>query len=221
MSDEEEIKMKAIFEELNKKRKGYQPLYGFPESKPGAQYFDARTNCVLDYCGKDKSYLVLGSNLGYTVFGIVRSGGKAVGVEGSKALVDYCNDKLKVYYRCDESNPIFIFSEVFKFFESNKREFDCIIAFMLLHNLLKSHSLKETLTLVDKMADKTNCLIVQSRHKPWCRDGKKFNEEAVQISFPDVPKYIVEHTKFNSYEIIADGKNPKIAIGLPLWALRK
>lgn len=212
MSDEE-TKMNVIFEELNKKRKGYQPLYGFPESKPGIQFFDARTNCVLDYFGKDKSYLVLGSNLGYTVFGIVRAGGKAVGVEGSKALVDYC-DKLKVHHKCDESNPIFIHSEIFKWFETNEKKFDCIISFMVLHNLLKSHTLQEVLTLVDKMADKTDCLIVQSRHVQWCRDG-------VEMTYSDVPKYIVEHTKFTSYEIITDGKNPKIAIGLPLWAFRK
>jgi len=43
----------------------------------------------------------------------------------------------------------------------------------------------------------------------------------VQMNFLDIPKYIVEHTKFASYETIADGRNPKIAIGLPLWALRK
>jgi len=219
--DNKEARMEAIFEELNKKRKGYQPLYGFPESKPGAQFFDARTNCVLDYCGRDKSYLVLGSNLGYTVFGIVRAGGKAIGVEGSKPLVDYCNDKLKVYYECDESNPIFIFSDVFDYFKNNYQKFDCIIAFMLLHNILKNHTLKETLGLVDKMADRTDCLIVQSRHKQWCRDGKRFNEEIVCMKFQDVPKYIVEHTKFTNYEVIADGKNPKIAIGLPLWAFRR
>jgi len=211
MNDEE---MKVIFEELNKKRKGYQPLYGFPESKRGAEYFDARTNCVLDYCGKDKSYLVLGSNLGYTAFGIVRAGGKAKGVEGNKGLVDYCNDKLKVYYKCDKSNPIFIHSEIFKWFETNEEKFDCVISFMVLHNLLKSHTMQQILELVNNMADKTDCLIVQSRHKQWCRDG--FN-----ISFPDVPKFIVEHTKFTSYEIITDGKNPKIAIGLPLWAFKK
>ena len=212
--DEETERINKAYEMIVSQRKGYQPIYGFPENKVGAEkFFERRVQIILDYCGRDKSYLVLGCNLGYTAFGIVRAGGRAVGVDGDRGAIDFCNYPLKVHYRCEESNPIFVTSDVFKFFDTNEQSFDCITALMLLHNVLKNHTMQQTLELVNKMADKTDCLIVQSRHVQWCRDG-------FDMIYTDVPRFIVEHTKFNSYEIITDGKNPRIAIGLPLWAFK-
>ena len=85
---------------------------------------------------------------------------------------------------------------------------------MLLHNILKQYTLVDVLKIVDSAAAVSPMLVMQSRHKQWCRDG-------VDITFEEVPQYIVDHSDYQSYEVIANGKNPRLALGLPIWVFKR
>jgi len=211
LTDEER---QTIHAQLAKRRTGYQPIPGFPESKPGGeQPFKDRCDIITNAIGIDKSYLILGSNLGYNALTIFKGGGRVVGVEQEKKYVDYCNNTLKPYFDCTVDNPKFICSDVFDYMNSTTDRFDCVLSLMLVHNVLKFEKMETVLELIDMMADKADCMIMQTRHPQWNLYGHNFK-------FNDIPNFIMDNTKFNNWKQIADGKNPLIALRIPLWEFK-
>jgi SAM-dependent methyltransferase len=184
----------------------YQPVIGFENFglKGVDEYihFSTRTDIITNYIGKDKSYLILGCNLGYTAFKTVQDGGSVIGVDLEEHLINFCNDTLKIYYGYNEHNPKFICADAFDYMENCVEKFDCVVALMLFHNILKSHSNEELIQLINIIADKSPCMIMQTRHQP-------------------TPGFITTNTHFTQHEKIADGREPIIALRFPLWAFRR
>jgi hypothetical protein len=73
---------------------------------------------------------------------------------------------------------------------------------MLFHNILKFYDNTDLIRLINTIADKSPCMIMQTRHQP-------------------TPGFIIENTNFTKYEKIADGCDPVIALRFPLWAFRR
>jgi len=204
---------------LEKRTRSYQPMPGFPNfTGRSLEMFKRRSDCILNYCGKNTSYLFCGCNAGYSCFEAVDAGAsKVVGMDGSGKCIEQAK-MVAIARGYSTERPQFILQDVFKFFNENTEKFDWVIMLMLLHNVLKSHTLKETIALMEKSAEFANKgLIVTSRYKQWCRDG-------VHLAFPDVPQYIVDNSSFTRYELVPiplKGNKPDIAFGIPIWAFYK
>jgi len=201
---------------LTKARKTYQPIEGFPDStrRPIAPFY-RRIKSIADYCGHNDSYVLGGSANGYSCFELAKLGAQVIGVEGNRTNIQI-SEATAVYFDYPPTNPRFILGNFPRWVYETTEKSDWMIMLMLLHNILKNTTLKETCRMIDKIPEiASKGFIVSSRWIQWCRDG-------VHMEYKDVPDYIVANTNYNRWEFVPcpmkGNNNPDIAFGLPIWA---
>ena len=124
---------------LERLRKTYQPVKGFehkidPERIKG---FERILDTIVSHCGdvSGKTFLDIGSNLGYFCFNLTEMGARTTGIELDARRTEVCKC-VSARDGFDPSNPRFINGNCIELVLNDDETFDYIILLNVFHHIL-------------------------------------------------------------------------------------
>jgi len=185
-----------ILKIINKKKRFYQPVRGFPQCTNRAiEKFTRRINDIINFCDKGNKFLIGGCSNGFNAFELAKLKKSVVAVDHLEVDIKFCK-LLAKYYGINEDNPLFIHSEILNYLKNTKDKYDYCLLLMVLHHILDYKNTNIAFELCNLMMLKSKYSIIAIRYK------ERWKEELGIKSAEYIPDYFIQHTDFTHWEKI-------------------
>lgn len=175
----------GAFKWVSRLNQTYQPVEGFPDKIDPKRVmgFKRILDTILRHCGSvtGKSFLDVGSNLGYFCLELARRGAHTLGVEADsrRVMVAQC------LARKNGFDATFLCKDAIEFVEDNPANFDYVILLNVFHHILVQDE-GGGWAMFNKLIENTNGVFVMMRNslKGWslCRTKAGIPEAVVAVS---------------------------------------
>jgi len=127
------------FNWVEKLRVTYQPVKGFEHKieEERIKGFERILKTITDHCGDvtGKSFLDIGSNLGYFCFHLTELGAQTTGIELDNRRTEFCKC-IAARDGFDPANPYFLNGNVVEFVDNTSETFDYVLLLNVFHHIL-------------------------------------------------------------------------------------
>jgi len=179
------VNCKQAFGWVSRLKKTYQPVEGFPDKidPKRVEGIQRILETILEHCGDvgGKSFLDIGSNLGYFCLELARRGAHTLGVETDSRRVKVA----QCLARSNEFDATFLCKNAIEFVEDNPANFDYVILLNVFHHILVQDEAGGW-AMFNKLVEGTNGVFVMMRNslKDWslCRTKRGIPEAVLDAS---------------------------------------
>ena len=168
MAGEIIVDCESVFKWVSRLKKTYQPVEGFPDKidPERVEGFKRILGTILGHCGdvESKSFLDIGSNLGFFCLELAKRGARTCGVEADSRRV--------IVSRClaerDELDATFYCGDAMEVIKENLMEFDYVILLNVFHHILVQDETRGW-AMFNKLIEDTAGIFVMMRNslKDW------------------------------------------------------
>ncbi len=180
------IDCEKAFDWVSRLKKTYQPVKGFEHKIDSKRIegFEKILGTITNHCGdvRDKSFLDIGSNLGYFCLELAKQGAQTFGVETDSRRVEVSKCLAKKF---DIETAMFFNEDAIWFVENTLVEFDYIILLNVFHHILVQDE-ERAWVMFNKLIDTSSGVFVMMRNslKDWtlCDRKSEIPEAVVRVS---------------------------------------
>ncbi len=144
----------------------YQPVGGFEHktAEKRVKGFERILGTITDHCGDitGKSFLDIGSNLGYFCFKLTELGAQTTGIELDNRRTELCKC-VAARDGFNPTNPYFLNGNVVEFVDSITEDFDYVLLLNVFHHILV-HDEPGGWRMFDKLINSTHGVFIMMRN---------------------------------------------------------